>query len=303
MLIVRNLRLSYDEKVFADVSFTLRPKAIYGIVGESGAGKSSLLNIIAGITDPDQGEMMLDGVRLPYASQQLVPGRSRIALVPQDFQLDLYHTVEENVREAILTYPEPKRQKKVSEVLSWLNLIKHKNKLAKDLSGGEKQRLAIARALAKDPEWLLLDEPFSHLDFARKNTLIQYVKNIPVSRGIGVMVVSHEAHDLLTLCGKIAVLSRGKLSSFKKAPNVYFSLKNVGHARLLGCVNEINHDGTLIRFRPSQYVLDPVGIPLKLSRYYFNGLAYVHEFKTRKDEPVVLYAQGVLSPSITIKIL
>ena len=88
MLTVRNLKVSFEAPVFSDVSFSLRPGVMYGIVGESGAGKSSLLKVIAGFLDPDQGELLLDEVQLPYASQKLVPGRSSIAYVPQDFQLD-----------------------------------------------------------------------------------------------------------------------------------------------------------------------------------------------------------------------
>ena len=302
MLTVRNLKVSFEAPVFSDVSFSLRPGVMYGIVGESGAGKSSLLKVIAGFLDPNQGELLLDGIQLPYASQKLVPGRSSIAYVPQDFQLDPYHTVEENVREAILSYPEPKRQAKVSEALTYLNLKKHVNKQAKFLSGGEKQRLAIARALVTEPAWLLLDEPFAHLDFARKNSLLTYLKGLLASREIGVVVVSHEAHDLLALCSKIAILSRGKLSAFKKVPHVYYSLKNLKDARLLGWVNVLLYKGKSYRFRPNQFVLDPNGIPLQMAHCYFNGLTFVHEYQSLDKERVVLFSQVKLSEKIKINI-
>lgn len=303
MLGVRDIYLSYETSVLSRISFSIRNKEIYGIVGESGAGKSSLLNIIAGFTDPDEGEIFLDGHRLPYASQQLVPGRKQIALVPQDFQLDHYHTVEENIREAILSVPEPHRQKKVNQVLSWMHLTKHAKKQARYLSGGEKQRLAIARAIATDPIWLLLDEPFSHLDFTRKNLLIKYIKEIPFMHGTGVIVVSHEAQDLMALCGKIAILSRGKLSVFKKVPQVYFSLKNLSMARLMGWVNELHFHGKFYRFRPNQFILDKNGVPLEQVSVFFNGLAYIHEYKSSSNDRIVLYAQDILNKLINIKVM
>ena len=106
------------------VNLKLFPSEIIGLVGKSGAGKSTLLKIAAGLLTPDQGTLFFNTTKLPGASQLLVPGFKDISIVNQDFKLDLYHTVEENIRESILFLPTNQREKRVLQLLKLFELTK-----------------------------------------------------------------------------------------------------------------------------------------------------------------------------------
>ena len=182
MLEIQGLSLQFEERsIFNNLSFKLAPGKIYGVLGPSGVGKSSLLNIIAGYQDSTQGLITLNGMALPKSSQRLIPGVKEIALVSSMYNLDWNHTCLENIREAILGWPVVKREKRVEQLLLGLSLKRVENMQAKRLSEGEKQRLAIARAIAINPQWLLLDEPLGHLDFVQKQKLLHQLFNLGIT--------------------------------------------------------------------------------------------------------------------------
>ena len=174
MLRIKNLsfKLDTDRLILDQINTVFQPNEVYGIAGKSGVGKSTLLKIIAGIKDASTGDVFLNDRKLPRASQRLIPGHPEMSLVAQDYKLDLYHTCTENIREVILNWEPVQREQRVRQLIKLLELDDVAHAIAKDLSGGEQQRLALARAIAKKPSWLLLDEPFSHLDSVLKARLI-----------------------------------------------------------------------------------------------------------------------------------
>lgn len=299
MLKVSGLSLFFDErKVFDKVSFLLKPGGIYGIYGRSGVGKSSLLRIISGYQDPTEGFVQLNGKYLHYSSQRLIPGLSEISLVSADYQLDWNHTCQENIRESILGWPMPQRTSRVEELLREMGLMASKNTVAKRLSDGEKQRLAIARALANKPEWLLLDEPFGHLDFSNKKKILQQIFRLGM---YNVLMVSHDVQDLMAHCDQIAVLNHlGKLSKFEKPQRKYFNLKHRKSAELMGPVNALEVNGIRFLFRPNAFTQSEHGIELTRSSLYFNGMVYVHYFCSANNEEVVLYFREPLPETVKI---
>lgn len=299
MLEVSGLSLDYgDRTVLKGLNFLLKPNRVYGIFGYSGVGKSSLLRIIAGYQDPKAGKVHLNGKCLPLSSQRLVPGFPEISLVTTDNPLDWNHTCEENIREAILGWSIPKRTARVQELLQGLGLTAVKNIRAKRLSDGEKQRLAIARALANKPEWLLLDEPFGHLDFSNKKKLLLQIFGLG---NYNVLMVSHDVQDLMAHCDQIAVLSHsGKLSKFEKPHTKFFNLKHRKNAELLGPVNSLEVDGINYLFRPTDFKQSVQGVPLSLTSVFFNGMVYVHYFCSLKNEEVVLYHQEPMPNFVNI---
>ena len=122
MLAVSAISLGYEKPVLCDVSLSLVGSEIIGLVGKSGAGKSSLLKIMAGLIDQDSGDVLLDGKLQPKSSLRLIPGTKGIELVNQDFKLDVYHTVAENIRESILYLPNTERERRVEQMLSLFEL-------------------------------------------------------------------------------------------------------------------------------------------------------------------------------------
>ena len=171
MLELKNISHSFDKTILKKVNLKLLPAEIIGLVGKSGAGKSTLLKIAAGLLAPDEGTLFFDSKKLPSAAQLLVPGFKNFSMVNQDFKLDLYHTVEENIRESILFLPTNQREKRVLQLLKLFELTKIQAVKSNLISGGEQQRLAIARAISNKPKVLFLDEPFGHLDATLRRKL------------------------------------------------------------------------------------------------------------------------------------
>lgn len=122
MIVLKNIQLSYNKPIIKRANLTVAQGEILGLVGKSGAGKSSLLKIIAGLIDPDTGEISIDQQVQPRVHQLLIPGFKRVAMVNQDFKLDVYHTVEENLREVVLHLPNHKRDKRVQQLLRLFDL-------------------------------------------------------------------------------------------------------------------------------------------------------------------------------------
>ena len=232
MIVLKNIQLSYAKPIIKRANLTVHQGEILGLVGKSGAGKSSLLKIIAGLIDPDTGEISIDQHVQPRVHQLLIPGFKRVAMVNQDFKLDVYHTVEENLREAVLHLPSPKRDKRVQQLLRLFDLKSISATKAHLISGGEQQRLAIARAIADQPEILLLDEPFGHLDANLRARLTEHLIRLREEENTTIILVSHEGQDVLGLCDSICILKNGILSKKYKPEFLYYHYSNIQQARL-----------------------------------------------------------------------
>lgn len=302
MLRIKNLSFKLDsERLILDrITTVFQPNEVYGIAGKSGAGKSTLLKIIAGIKDASSGEVFLNDKMLPRASQRLIPGHPAMSLVAQDYNLDLYHTCTENIREVILNWEPIQREQRVQHLIKLLELQDVAHAIAKDLSGGEQQRLALARAIAKKPNWLLLDEPFSHLDSVLKVRLINLLLALKEKERLCIILVSHDAQDMLGLCKHMAFLTKGKLSRFFDPMERYWNLKNLREARWFGEVNSITWNDEKIRFRPGSFSIDSNGVPLILNRCFFNGTVYIHYFYTLNNELVILHNLTALPEHLKI---
>ena len=304
MLQLKGIELSFNRPILKTINFEIAKGEIVGIVGKSGAGKSSLLKIIAGIIAPDKGTLTLDAKKLPNASTLLIPGFKDIAIVNQDFKLDIYHTVEENIREAVLSLPILERDKRVRNLLRLFELQKIAALKANLISGGEQQRLAIARAVAKRPRLLVLDEPFGHLDSVLRQKLSHYLLQIRTLEETAILIVSHDGQDVLGLCDSVCFLQNGKLTKKKKVEQVYYDCSNINLARLLGPVNSITLNGDKINFRPDEYEITKDGlIDLFFQNAVFAGGFYLNYFKNSNNETIILYGLTKLNEikSIGIK--
>ena len=302
MIQLKNISLSYQKPVLKDLQIQVKRGEILGLVGKSGAGKSSLLKICAGLQDPDTGEIYIDGSKQTPVRHLLVPGYQGIAIVNQDFKLDPFHSVEENIREAILHWPYAKRDKRVKKLLNLFGLNDCSQTKAHLISGGQQQRVAIARAIADQPQYLLLDEPFGHLDAHLRQKLSKYLMDLRDEDNTGIILVSHEGQDVLGLCDHICILQNGKLSKKYSPENVYYHYKAPDRARLFGPLNTIKINDAIVHFRPDEYVLSETGISVAFQNALFVGGLYLNYVRTERNEQVLLYAFQKLTAIKAIEI-
>lgn len=303
MLAVSAISLAYEKPVLCDVSLTLGGSEIIGLVGKSGAGKSSLLKIMAGLIDQDNGDVLLDGKLQPKSSLRLIPGTKGIELVNQDFKLDVYHTVAENIRESILYLPNAERERRMEQMLSLFELKPIRHQKAHLLSGGEQQRLAIARAVAKKPKVLLLDEPFAHLDARLRLKLTNFLLKLKEKEGVAMVIVSHDGQEILGVSDSICILKNGRLSRKKNRVESYYNPSSKIDALFFGPINSIVLNGKRVLFRPDEYKQNSSGaISLSFVRAVFLGSIYYNYFYTLAKEELVLISINPLNNTTAIDI-
>jgi len=189
---------------------------VVSILGPSGSVKSLTLRLIAGILRPDAGRIVLDG-RVLYDSQQGIdlPSRQRrIGFVFQNYALFPHLTVEENISYGIRHWPGARRRARVQELIKLMRLAGLEREYPARLSGGQQQRVAVARALAPQPDLLLLDEPFSALDNRVRERLVQEFAQLSRELGITALLVTHNLEEAYTLSSRIAVMEGGQVRQF-----------------------------------------------------------------------------------------
>lgn len=239
-LSIRHLSKSYDSHVaLHDFSLELARGEFLSIVGESGSGKSTLLRMIAGLITQSGGEVLLEEKLIENPSQKLVPGYDEIKLIHQDYQLFPNSTVEENISRPLLQYDAKYRAQRVNRLMSQLGLESYKDRLPRQLSGGQQQKVAIAQALAVEPEVLLLDEPFSHLDAIQKRKLIFELKELLKEMGTTVIFVTHDLDDALRLTDSLLILQKGKVVQKGNSKVLCEHPKSRYVARLFSPINQI----------------------------------------------------------------
>lgn len=301
MLEINHISVDFDRPILKSISFKAKQGQIIGLVGKSGAGKSTLLNVISGQLAPKNGLLFLNGAALPNASDLLIPGFQEIKLVSQDYNLDPYHTVEENIREAAISLPENEKLRRVEHLIKLLKLGTIRNVKANETSGGEQQRLSIARAITLKPEVLLLDEPFSNLDAHLRAMLFKYILRLRKEENLTIILVSHEGQDVLGLSDAIYFLNKGKLSARKTPFNAYYQLGHLSNAMLLGIVNQTKIDGKKIRFRPDEYQISSKGdLSLKYDYTVFLGALFLNYFFDSDMKTIILSSAQPLSQDLNI---
>jgi len=189
---------------------------VTGLFGASGAGKTSLINMIAGLSRPDRGIIAIDGETLDEtATQTHVPvHRRRIGYVFQDLRLFPHFDVRQNLdygRRMNRLAEDGVQQKRVTDMLDIGHLL---DRRPGRLSGGERQRVALGRALLSQPRLLLLDEPLGSLDEERKEEILPYLVRLRDEAGIPMVYVSHDPSEMRKLATQIVMLRRGRVTAF-----------------------------------------------------------------------------------------
>jgi ABC-type sugar transport system ATPase subunit len=241
---VSNLSKKFNkEVVLRRMTFDLPKGEVMAIVGESGSGKSTLLRIISGHDAQDRGEVFLRDIKFQNAREKLIPGNPDIQLVPQGFMLYPNSTVQENISRPLLRFERNYREQRLKTLLKLLNLTPHKDKLPRQLSGGQQQKVAIGRALSSEPKVLLLDEPFSNLDTIQRRELIGELKSLFFELGITVLFVTHDLDDALQMTNELMVMQKGRIMQKGTAQDVFRNPSNIYTAKLFSHLNPIPGNG------------------------------------------------------------
>ena len=208
-----NISKSYDDKVAVDdISFDINSGETIGILGPNGAGKTTLFYILAGLVRSDFGSVFLSGEDL---SNKSISERTVLGLsyLPQESSVFKGLTVEQNIYAALEQRKDlnkNEKQKQLYELLEEFNLHNFSKTLGIKLSGGERRRTEIARSLASNPKFILLDEPFAGIDPIAVSDLKNTI-NILNDKDIGVLISDHNVRDTMNICSKVLVVSQGKI--------------------------------------------------------------------------------------------
>lgn len=257
LLSIEHIDKQYDKDnhALSDFSLQITQGSILSLVGESGSGKSTLLRIIAGLEVQDRGNVYFKGQKILNPLQKLVPGYEEIQLIYQHHNLYPHSTVEENIARPLLRFDKKYKEDRIGFLLDLLALERHRRKLPRELSGGQRQKVAIGRALSVEPEVLLLDEPFSSLDNIQKRELINELKTAFRQLGVTVVLVTHDIDDAMTLTDQLCIIQNGKIVQLGSAQQIHETPQNLYVAKLLTELNPLpGQDHAFVR--PMDLVFD-----------------------------------------------
>lgn len=267
---VENLSVTYAQgighvsKALDDVSFTVNENEFLGVIGHTGSGKSTLMQCIDALIEPDEGKIYIDDIEITSKSVSKPAVRQKVGLV---FQYPEYQLFEETAAKDVgygprnLDMPEDVVDgfvKKVFDMVS-LDYEKIKDKSPFSLSGGEKRRVAIAGVLVMKPKVLILDEPTAGIDPAVKDEILGVIQNIHKKYNTTIIMVSHNMDDIFTMSDRILVMDRGKLAMIGTPDEIFKRRKDLQSmnlevpqaARLLASLREKGID-----VRDDEYTVD-----------------------------------------------
>jgi multiple sugar transport system ATP-binding protein len=284
ILSVKNISKQYSTEQFSgisNVSFDINEGDIVAIIGESGSGKSTLLKSLYGLLTLDQGEVLFNGRRVLGPDEQLIPGHKGMKMVTQDFSLNIYAKVYDNIASMLSNTDVKSKHDKTVEMMKHLHIEHLKDKRITELSGGEQQRVAIAKALVSDTRMLLLDEPFSQVDALLKNQLRADLKRIASETGVTVVLVSHDPADGLFLADKLLLVKEGRLLQQGNPRELYQNPEHIYTAKLLGNANVlsaaealtlgIDSGGKQLVFYPEWVELGTGSLTFEVKDVYYKG--------------------------------
>lgn len=211
------------------ISLTIPSNQIFGIIGKSGAGKSSLVRLISMMEKADSGEVLYDGKRVDNLDEkELVMRRRRIGMIFQNFNLFSSRSAGQNIAYPmeICGVPKDEIDRRVDELLEIVELSDRKNARISTLSGGQKQRIAIARALANKPDVLFCDEATSALDPQTTTSILNLIRKIQSQMNLTVVMITHQMEVVRDACSQVAVINEGKLVEVGSVNDIFLNPKS-----------------------------------------------------------------------------
>lgn len=274
--------------ILKNISFKQQEFQNIAIAGETGSGKSSLLQTIAGLVQPQSGQVLFEGKKVRGPHDVLVPGHPGIAYLSQQYELPQFLRVEQ-----VLKYANTLTTEEADFIFDICRITHLLKRRTNQLSGGEKQRIALAKLLISAPRLLLLDEPFSNLDMVHKNTLKAVIRDIGESLEITCILISHDPADTLSWADEILVMKEGQLLQQGTPEQVYQQPVNEYVAGLFGKYNLIStklansFPGVTVNAKQKQVLVRPEcfklvpdekqGLPVTVNKVTFYGTHYEAE--------------------------
>jgi ABC-type Fe3+/spermidine/putrescine transport system ATPase subunit len=290
-------------KAIDNVSIEVNAGELVVLVGPSGCGKTTLLKIVAGLIEPDEGKLLIDN----ESAAEIQPEKRGFGWVPQNYALFEYLNIEDNVGFGLKMRKVPKqnRQKKVDELLHLCRISDYAKRSVRELSGGQRQRVAIARALAVDPRVLLLDEPLSALDPQLRIALRADLEQLLRNSGVTCLFVTHDQSEAMAIADKVVVVKDGKIEQIGSPEHLWahpadaFVAEFISNARVIKAkatdtrtVNisgsmhcRLNKDvepGTMVEvaLRRENFIISPDGEKARVEFCEYNGGQYYARART-----------------------
>ena len=243
---LQNITKIYDKTIRAldDISFTVNDGEFFVLLGPTGAGKTTTLRAIAGLEKIEKGNILFDEEDVTHAQ----PAARDTAFVFQQYSLYPHYKVYDNLafplRSPLRKVPEDEIKEKITKIAEMLKISGKLNNKATELSGGEMQRVAIGRALVRDPSIYLMDEPLSSLDAKLRESLRVELKNIQLNLGSTILYVTHDQAEATTMADQIGVLENGKIAQIGTPEEIYNQPKSIYVANRLGSpkINILKND-------------------------------------------------------------
>lgn len=240
VLSVEGLSFSYGSRiVLSAVDLTVAPGELVAILGPSGSGKSTLMRLIAGLERPSAGHIAIGGARVADARASLPAECRGLGLVFQEDALFPHLTILDNVAFGLRRLARAERRRRALEVLDRLGLANRADDWPHRLSGGEQQRVAVARALAPRPALILMDEPFSRLDSELRRQIREDVVAVLRDTGVGVVLVTHDAEEAMTSADRLVLMADGCVLQTGTPEVCYHRPVSLQAGRLLGPLNVV----------------------------------------------------------------
>lgn len=236
LVVLKDISKNYDDKdVLKNINMAIKQGEFFTFLGPSGCGKTTLLRIIAGFTKPEKGEVFLNDKNIT----SLPAEKRNIGMVFQNYALFPFMNVFDNIAYGLKIEKISKKdiKKRVEKYLDLVNLNGYENRPVSKLSGGEQQRVALARSLVMEPQILLLDEPLSNLDARLRDKMRYELKEIQSKLGITTVFVTHDQTEALTMSDRIAVFNHGECIQIGTPNDIYLKPNNTFVANFIGETN------------------------------------------------------------------
>ena len=300
-------------RVVTEVSFSLEPGEILAVLGPSGGGKTTLLRLMAGFEVPDKGSVTVEGQLVAGDGTWVPPEARRLGLVFQDYALFPHMTVAHNVTFGLKGWPASARSQRAKQVLEMVRLAHLADRYPHQLSGGEQQRVAVARSLAPNPLAILMDEPFSNLDYKLRLQVRVDVKNILRAARIASVFVTHYQPEAMFMGDRIAVMNEGRLEQVGTPEEIFdhpatrFVAWFMGTGDFIpaktmenGLITEIGvlhpqiplapGTETEVMVRPDDVIIEPCATGLgKVAGRNFIGMGYIYSLALPSGDVVHSY--------------